>query len=306
MGKDCVEPYSEGRNAWLNSKISFLLRIRGIAFSIAVSIIFLTSKPFWWDSIPIPHKQIAIDNIIVTSIGLSFIALIMGIIYLRKRTIRSLDVKYLLHQFTHDIRDAHSQLFRKIANKNPSNLAQNYQNHLKLVIDYSKDYFRKITNDNTIEAALRLATPHKEEQGNILYKTVTRTNGLNKNRENTSELIAANKGLPRYLIETNKQRKVLIYNDLEKAIKLGVFKKTKSEEEFPKEISTMMVAPLNAWDGKKNSMIGILYITSRNKKTFAEKNVDSMRFIADKISDTISISTEINKIILKNRRKKSA
>ncbi len=52
-------------------------------------------------------------------------------------------------------------------------------------------------------------------------------------------------------------------------------------KKYPDDISTMMVAGLNAWDGSSETMIGILYITSRNENVFKEKHVDLLGFAAD-------------------------
>ena len=142
-----------------------------------------------------------------------------------------------------------------------------------------------------------------KEKGNILYITRVRTSGLNKNRETTSEPIIANQGIPRYLIEKGCQE-ILIYVDINEAIELGLFKKTKSEEKYPNEIKTMIVCPLNAWDGSRKSMIGILYITSRKDNVFSEKHVDSARFIADTLANSISFSTMLHKMITKRKPKK--
>ena len=95
----------------------------------------------------------------------------------------------------------------------------------------------------------------------------------------------------------------MIYLDINEAIELGLFKKTKSEEKYPNEIKTMIVCPLNAWDGSRKSMIGILYITSRKGNVFSEKHVDSARFIADTLANSISFSTMLHKMITKRKPK---
>jgi hypothetical protein len=40
------------------------------------------------------------------------------------------------------------------------------------------------------------------------------------------------------------------------------------------------VAYIKGWDGEKNAMLGLLYITSR-KDIFSRKNVDSLSMLAD-------------------------
>lgn len=239
---------------------------------------------------------VPVESLVITVIVFS--------IYSRRRVMRSLEIKHLLHQFAHDIRDGHSNLLKRIHERNANGFLDWNLSHLKSLVRWTQEYFRIITKDNTVEVAIRIAFSSETEQGNVVYKTVARTDGLDKNRESTSEPIAANEGLPKYLIE-NDRRKILIYNDINKAIEKGVFKKTRSEEAFPDEIVTMMVAPLNGYDGKRKSMIGILYVTSRNKNVFREDHVDCMKFVADKISDTVSISIEMGKLLNKPTRKKN-
>jgi hypothetical protein len=77
---------------------------------------------------------------------------------------------------------------------------------------------------------------------------------------------------------------VLFYSDITKAIAEKAFLKTRNEEMYPDEIRTMMVAPLNGWDGNSNDMLGILYITSRRTGGFKATQVDSVKFVADALA----------------------
>ena len=73
-------------------------------------------------------------------------------------------------------------------------------------------------------------------------------------------------------------------------------------------ISSLAVAPLRAWDGKKKSMIGMVYMTSENKKTFCEEHVDGLRFLADILSDALASSITVNHMLImkgnKNARRR--
>ncbi len=121
---------------------------------------------------------------------------------------------------------------------------------------------------------------------------MARTDGLNSGREETSEDISPDEGIARFLIERDCHG-TLLYNDIDAAIKMHAFKKTESERQYSEEIITMMVAPLNGWDGEKKSMIGIFYITSRNKKTFSVKYTDSALFAADMFSRSLVNTVEL-------------
>jgi hypothetical protein len=85
----------------------------------------------------------------------------------------------------------------------------------------------------------------------------------------------------------------LLYNDIDAAADKGAFKITQSERQYSKEIITMMVAPLNGWDGEKRSMLGLLYITSRNKRTFSVKYTDTTLFAADMFARSLVNTIEL-------------
>jgi len=298
MAKNCVIPYFEGKNAWKADWYSFFISKRGLVASTGISILLLTSKPWWY------------PNFFPTSIPLSWIIIVLLVsfipvlYYLRTRTMRSLEIKTILHDLSHNIRDNHSKWFELFHSHKTSITEEKYIAHIKTFLGIIQKYFIEITGDKTIGVALRIAVESKNDE-NVMYKTIARI-GLNSKRDETSEPIPANEGLPNYLIKKHNKCKVVIYYNLEEAIINNVFKKTKSEEVYPNEITTMMVAPLNAWDGKKrNRMIGILYITSKKDKTFEEKHVDSMRFIADVVAETLSTTTEILKFIFIKEKGKS-
>jgi len=294
----CVLNFTDGREAWKETISYIILSKKGIAGSVALSILTMGSWPFWWPD-SLKNKSVSLESILI-AISVFFVAFILiGLVYLRKRTIRSLDIKFMLHQFMHDIRDYHSRLFRHLKNIHETknyDFTQEYNGHLLLLANHIRDLFRRLINDSSIEVAIRLAYPIKEQDGNVEYVTRVRTAGLNKNREDTSVPIPANKGIPRYLIE-RKCHEILIYQDIEESIRLGLFHKTENEEKYPNEIKTMIVCPLNAFDGSRCSMIGILYITARNENIFKEEHVDYARFVADAAANSISFATMMYKII---------
>lgn len=298
LKKKCVYNYAEGREAWHNTVGAFFLSKKGISGSILLSLITMSSSPFWWPK-KLLQATITIEQIVIVLGILLSVAFATGLIYLKHRTSRSLNIKYMLHQFVHDIRDYHTKIFRHlkdIHNSKNKDFSQEYKEHLLLIANHTKDFFRTLLKDDSIETAIRLAFPSKKEKGNVEYITRIRTSGLNKNREETSEPIPANKGIPRYLIE-RKCQEILIYEDIAEAIRLGLFFETANERNFPEEIKSMMVCPLNAWDGSKKSMIGILFITSRENDIFKEKNVDSARFVSDAAANSISFASMMYKLI---------
>lgn len=306
MGKElrmrrCVDPFTEGRSAWTHGKIGFFTRRRGLI--ITVVLMLLTMGAPWWlpAQFAIPATVTASTRVtIVIAAFLVGVALTGGFVYLRKRTIRSLDIKALLHDFSHYLRDYQTKVFKRTAqqkglfDKDKVEL-ERFSEYMGRVCEYTRDYFALMTHDSTINCAIRLAveTDDPDSKGTrIVYRTLGRSSGLSPARAETSEDIPSNQGIPRFFVDDHDCKGVLRYNDLEEAAKLGVFKMTESERRFPDEIETILVAPMNGWDGKRRSMVGLLYVTSRNGKVFQRKHVDCMRFVADMVAASVCFTLQ--------------
>jgi len=214
-------------------------------------------------------------------------------IFVRWRVTRSLNIKSALHTLAHDIRDEQNKIYRRTLQNNqgyPANEDERLYEYFDRLSNSVKRYFDSQVEGNVIAAGIRLAVEVRDSKPTkIVYATFGRSAGLSSKRAETSEDIPSYEGIPRFLIDSECQG-ILIYNDIDKAVALNAFKKTKNDDLYKGEIVTMMVAPLNAWDGNKTSMIGILYVTSRKKNTFKEKNVDSMRFAADIVASSIAFT----------------
>ena len=116
MVRKSVSHYTDGRNAWKIGVFGLLVRLKGIA---AAAVITVTTMgvPWWWpgnfpSSITINLKYLVL--LVVFVFGSAFTLLLA---YLRKRSMRSLDTKYYLHQLVHDIRDKQTELHNKLAPK---------------------------------------------------------------------------------------------------------------------------------------------------------------------------------------------
>lgn len=294
----CVLNFTDGRDAWSKTVSAFVLSRKGIAGSVVLSIITMGSWPFWWPD-SLRNINVRIETILFV-FSLSFVVIVLGgLSYLKKRTERSLDIKYMLHQFAHDMRDYHSLLFRhlKEVHKNKNrDFREEYSNHLQSIANHIRDLYKRLTGNDSIDVCIRLAYPIKGENDNVEYVTRVRTSGLRQNREDTTDPIPANKGIPRYLIE-KQCHEILIYNDIDEAARLNLFLKTRNEENYPNDIKTMIVCPMNAFDGVRCSMIGILYITTRDTNVFKEEHVDYSRFVADTAANSVSIATAMYRII---------
>jgi hypothetical protein len=296
---DSVKIYQSANEAWKLGFLGFFVRVRGMLITAAVTLATMGS-PWWWPKQLIPAQLPTISPLYLAFVILLFGALaIVTMFYLRKRSVRSLNIKMHLHNIAHELRDQQTRLYRKIMNKHlwDSDALTAFANSL---CDQIKPFFTELTYDSTIETAIRLAEEVEDEDGlRIIYKTYGRSSGLDKSRNCTSESIKSTEGIPHLLNESHKCKVVLKLNDIEEASKCGAFKKTKNEEKFPHEIATLFATPINAWDGKKESMIGILYITSRKKKSLHPKHIDSVRFLADQIAPHFAFSAQEIKANLK-------
>lgn len=293
--RECVEHFTEGRGAWKVGVSGYWARLRGIITTILIAIP-TAGVPFWWPN-HVPQK---IDLKLLTLfivIGVSIVVLAV-FFYFRWWRQKSLDTNFYLHQLAHSLRDYQTETCKRIlSEKEPQNLIYEKERfcvYIKEICESVKNCFARYIGDSTIEVAIRLAVEISDTTGakRTIYSTMGRSLGLNSERSKTTEDIGSNEGIARYLIEKRESHGVLIYNDLQKAADKDTFKITVNERKYPDEICTMMVAPLNAWDGKAQSMIGILYVTSRRKNIFAFKHVDIMRFIADKIASSIACVIE--------------
>ncbi|MDD4928402.1 MAG: hypothetical protein PHP85_03865 [Gallionella sp.] len=291
--KQPVAHYSDGRNAWNLGFVGGVIRIRGIAIAGLVTLITM-GAPWWWPdntptTIEFSVKSIAGFFAITVSV-----VIILLLIYLRKRIQRSLNMKYQLHRLTHDVRDRQTAMHSKLVptkSYSKGKLTKELELMLAEICANLSDYFKELIRDDTITVSIRLAVPDKTN--GIAYKTFARSKGLNQNRSKHSEPIPANEGIPRFLRDEKNSQGVLFYYDLIVAAQSGAYKFTKNDTQYPEDISTMMVAPLNAFSGSKQDMIGILYVASRNQGVFKVSHVDSMAFVADHTAMAIANIIEL-------------
>ncbi len=268
-----VNHYTDGRSAWKEDAIG-LTRLRGIFGTIATTIL-LGGLPWWWPQ-QLGSVSISLQILISSIVGFFGVSFAVGLFYLRNRSRRSLDMKYQLHMIAHEIRDKHCVI--KSATLLPD--IKQISNEL---CDLIQRYFDILIPNKHIGTALRLA---RKVDGKTVYETVGRS-GLNKNREITSEPLKANEGIARVLQDDKGRKGVLIYNDLEAAAKSGAFVRKENDRNFD-EIETLMVAPVNGWDGEKKSMLGMLYITSDEMDVFEQKHTDALAFVSDAIASFYS------------------
>lgn len=284
-----MEHFVSGRGAWRVGARAFWTRYRGLTVEVLLVIVF-AGTPWWW---PGKHfligPEVQVKYVFIAVVVACGALLIVSLVQLRHRSVRSLEAAHHLHELAHFIRDKSAECVRLGRAQSGYDSGRELESYGEALCERIKDYFSCLTGDITIEAAIRLAT---EPQDIVEYATIGRSSGLSRARKVTTEPLPANVGIARFLSEEHGSRGVLLYRDLQKAADKGTYRLTHNDKEYRGEIVTMMAAPMNAWSDAGKSMIGILYVTSRLDNTFATKHVDSVRFAADTTASCMAHAVE--------------
>ncbi|XCN72078.1 MAG: hypothetical protein Q3M24_17445 [Candidatus Electrothrix aestuarii] len=297
--RQCVEAYREGKAAWQYNQFAYFIHRRWMLYLLVASICFFLILHTAF----LPRLDAVIQSAII--LALTFLFFGSNLIVFRQQTIRFLDAQHILHQLAHRLRNEHSLLLKKFAGKEKASPEDSLR-HLREALDLAREYVRIITKTKNVDLALRVALPHQEEQGNVMYHLLARTDGLQENSW-LKESLPANEGIPRYLIEARDTCSVLVYRNMKEAMKEKLFPEAE-DEAIIKEVGSLAITPLKAWDGKKKSMIGMVYLVSREKKAFREEHIDAIRFLADILSDALASSVTVNHMLImkgnKNARRR--
>lgn len=298
--QQCLVAYSEGKTAWRYNQFAYFFRRRRILYLLVSTVVIFLGLHIVFSPELSPAARSA------TLLALTFLFFGADFFVLHRRTVCQLDMQKRLHQLAHQLRNEHSQLLRRFSGKEKAS-AEDCLSYLSATLTLTGDYLRTVMSErgeNNVELALRAALPHQEEQGNISYYTLARTHGLQESIW-LSDPVSANQGIARCLIEERDTCNVLVYRDMHKALRKKVFPEAES---FAETVGSMAIAPLKAWDGKKKSMIGILYLVSGEKKAFREEHIDAIRFLADILADALASSVTVNYMLImkgnKNARRR--
>lgn len=280
MRRPPVEHFVSGLSAWKLGALGFLVRLRGIGLVAILGIVaFVAAITFPSpSSLAIPARVFHIGTVVL------LVALILsGLGYLRYRTRRSLKVKHLLHRIVHDLRD---HLTEQATGNLDRERGQLLLRRLSEFSNQVADYFQLLTGDDSVECAVRLAVASGRANG-VAYRTVARSSGLSPARARYSEDLTPKEGIVRFLLEKGSHG-VLFYHDIPRAAAADLFRLTETERHFPHEVASMMAAPINAWDGEDQGLVGILHVTSRRPSAFQPILADSILFVADTLAITLA------------------
>lgn len=262
------------RDAWKLGFVGFLTRMRGLVGTLLLTLLTM-GAPFWWRDTFSRVVSIDLALLFAVSTVVMGIAFWLAFRYLRRRSQRSLKIKFFMHRITEYARDSHAAIGSQ------SNLSkeQALEKHLQDYCQILKEYFRTLSGDDTLEICIRVA---EESNGAIAYRTYARSTGLSPGRAKTSQPIPIDQGVPAHLIRCGGGG-VMVYTDIPEAVKLKLFFETNNERDYPSEIASMAVAPLNYSNigDSKRQLIGLLHLTSRHHKPLDVNNLDAVGFAAD-------------------------
>jgi hypothetical protein len=198
-----------------------------------------------------------------------------GLYYLRNRVLRSLEMKHQLHMVSHTIRDGYIRMqdTRDSVDLNGISIE---------LCQIIRDYFTILTGSSGIGVAIRSAV---KDHGEVRYSTVGRA-GLSRNRNNTTVDLHQDVGLAKLCRTVGTG--VFFIDDLGKAETEGFFVADANTLQYPNDFTSMMVCPINGWDGVGKGMLGMLYVTSKREGLFGVKHTDSMGFISDTLANIYS------------------
>jgi GAF domain-containing protein len=292
--RQCVEWYSstprenESIETYKNAILGF---IEKYSISILIGALCLTGAP-WWFPKNLKQINVSLFSYIILFIGIILIIFIsISLVYNRSQK-KSNILTSLFHDIIHKIRDNYFESMI-ILNDSKRKITICLDNIVEILCIKIKEYFIKLKRTDEIGVAIRLA--NKNNENKVVYETIGRAN-LNPERSKTSEAIPENMGIPGHF-KTKYFSGIFIYNDIFEASEKLYFKLTENEKLHKEEIQSIIVAPLNCFDGAGKSMIGLLYITSRKKNLFESRDVEHIKALGDLIAIIISQIVYLMKII---------
>lgn len=285
-----VAHYVDGRSTWRLGISGLFARKTGIVGTALASIVTMGS-PWWLDHVLVDKtKQFTFSghdiNVIFFLLGAFFcLCILCALIIIRKYRLRLCYSKYYSHMIAHNLRNRHMKLCdtftkNKLCDKE---CQKQMREALVELCNESAAFLAKAKGDETINVAIRLAIQEKDA---IVYTTYARSKGFNTGRENNSEGIPANQGIPKFMKEKGANG-ILVYTDLNGAESMSLYKMTENDRKYPEDIESMIVAPINGWTIAGQETIGLFYITSRRREYFGPPDVDIAACLADLCASTV-------------------
>lgn len=209
------------------------------------------------------HPAVAVSCIVVGLLGIG------GLLMLRSIRIRHATCERFHHDFNHNVRD-------HVAKVDSAEKLAAFNNYVAQIV---AEFYRELLKDKTITCAIRLA--EEQPDGKAAYETKGRSSGGDQNRDQFSEPIPADRGLPHRLLSEGFVG-VAVIPSIADAIESGQFYKTGNEDRLtgpgPKSV---MVSPINGWEDSKKVMLGMLSVDSQYLAAFNAENTIPLKAFAD-------------------------
>lgn len=124
-------------------------------------------------------------------------------------------------------------------------------------VDNVAEFFRDMINEDDVGCAIRMLRLEDEQ-----FETLWRSSNLS-HRAKTSEPIPSNVGIGHAIRDVEYGSAIWIVNDIESAPST-LWQKQKNDS-LP-DINNVMVAPINGFEDGETKCMGLLFVTSKNKK----------------------------------------
>jgi hypothetical protein len=249
---DSVDPAEE----WQKGIFGFMTRYRGIA-STAITSGAGTAASLFGGFYPL--------SAVIVAVGLSAVATLVWTRYYILRRIKSED---RLHAFHHEVRDALAKIVQCDDRPQTLVLVDAFNNKAAQGI---AEFFRIRCGDQSINCAIRLA--ESDTTGHDRYVTRARSSGMHPGRDASTVSIRSDEGIARAMLGRQK-RGVYIVPSIEEAISQNIWKSNDNDKLA--DVQSLMISPINGWQGGAKYMLGILYVTSAIKNGGKFSSVDSL------------------------------
>jgi len=231
------------------------------------------------------HWQIALAIFLLGTV-------VVSALYITRRVvIYTLGASGAVHRLTHSMRDDIASLLEAARSaQTAQRYLERYDRFHDDVADRIAEVFRQITNDLTINCAIRLA---EQKNGDAEYATKGRSKNMDPSRSSLSKPIPSDRGIARYLRD-KERRGVFVIEDIQQAIDGNAWHETPTDGLH--DVKTLIVAPINGYgvpaDGGpfEKTMLGMLYVTSRDSR-FTQFHCELLMGLADLLGLTYPVVT---------------
>ncbi|HET6427291.1 MAG TPA: hypothetical protein VFJ30_02690 [Phycisphaerae bacterium] len=260
-----VDPHE----AWKQG-IAYVLRIRSILICFGTDVVLTVLAHF------LLGWQVA-----ALVLGVGVLAVLTLSLFRRVR-IRDLYLGVRLHNLLHSLRDQAQEVIAPLEQEGNSPTAMiQYRERYSHIHDSWTEliaaYFRCLLGDQTVNCAVRLADIRDGER---VYVTWGRSRNMDPNRSDRSVPVPSEGSIASALMRHDERGVYLIPNVREVSEEDKKDKWADDPNTQLRDVTALMVAPINAYDEGSKVMLGLLYITSR-RKVVSCMCVEPLKAVAD-------------------------